>query len=54
MKSFAQRDFVNSSNATVSAPENNSNSNFIGKLIMLSLATIGTVYTFAFMCMAHA
>lgn len=53
MKSFAQRDFVNSSSSQLVAPGNNSLSNQIGKVVMLCLSTIGIVYTFAFMWMAH-
>lgn len=52
MKSFAQRDFVNSPASQVSA-ENTSVSNMIGKVVLLCLATMGVIYTFALMCMAH-
>lgn len=53
MKTFAQRDFVNSTNSQLVAPDNNSVSNQIGKVVLLCLSTIGVVYTFAFMWMAH-
>ncbi|MDT0178175.1 hypothetical protein Q9R34_19310 [Enterobacter sp. BRE11] len=53
MKSFAQRDFVNSSVTQSAGEENGSISNTLGKFVTLCLSTIGVIFSLYFVYLAH-